>query len=241
MWIFRIVDSKELNRQLPEKTEAIVRTRFRCHQAAAHGKAQYDELWLIVNGKVFVPSDPDLALFGVPWGRAQETGRSGIAGGWQNFGSEYWKEKATAAILKEREYQEKVKQARAREERKQRREQQKQREIQSLRDRLAEVQKDLGAVEQQLRQAKGEKGQLETFLENTIQAQRMQRPAGTQPGARPPIRQQPGGAMPPINSAQLREKIKQLEKTIAELEPKRDHLAQDKNQLSAQLDEARKE
>jgi hypothetical protein len=46
--------------------EALVRTRFRCRQAGASGKSQYDKLWWIVGGKVFVHgmSQLILTLFG---------------------------------------------------------------------------------------------------------------------------------------------------------------------------------
>jgi hypothetical protein len=82
--------SEENRRDQARKIEALVRIRFRCHQAGAHGKAQYDELWCILNGKVFVP---DIGLLGLVMRNGPATALSGIAGGCPNYGLEKWKER----------------------------------------------------------------------------------------------------------------------------------------------------
>jgi hypothetical protein len=81
--------------RIPGNMEALVRTRFRCHQAGASGKSQYDELWWIVGGKVFVRgmSQFMLTLFGPALGGQI----SAIPGGLPNVKAGEWKEKLIEA------------------------------------------------------------------------------------------------------------------------------------------------
>jgi hypothetical protein len=86
-------------RGLVTGSDAIIRIRFRCHQAGAHGKAQYDELWWIGSGKVFANEGllnrGLIRAHGNPW--------SGIPGGMPNSGLEKWKEKAIGENRRARE------------------------------------------------------------------------------------------------------------------------------------------
>jgi septal ring factor EnvC (AmiA/AmiB activator) len=85
--------------------------------------------------------------------------------------------------------------------------------IRSLEQRLAEVQKDLQAVEEQLQQSKSEEQKLLAVWYKPMYAQ---------------------------DAARVRASMKRVKKTIADLEHKRDQLAQDEEQLKRELEEAQR-
>jgi hypothetical protein len=89
---------------------------------------------------------------------------------------------------------------------------QKAKAIRSLEDRLSVNQKDLRAVERQLEESKYEEERLLPIWNKPMHLQ---------------------------DAVRVRQKMKQIKSTIAELEQKRDRLAQDEKQLIAQLEEAR--
>jgi hypothetical protein len=105
-----LLKNKDSHKERLEKIDALVRVRFRCRQAKTTGKAQYDEVWYVMDGKVTKPErlwSRDLNIGGLGLGLMlklfmQSQGEkghppSGIPGGVPCVGSE-WKQIAINAI-----------------------------------------------------------------------------------------------------------------------------------------------